>query len=363
MKKSVKYLAVTAAIITVLVSGCAGKEAAPANQKAAEMTTAAPETAVTTEAVTAAATAAAETTLASQEASEAEGIQETMELAVIDEGEVPLYQKPSGSGIKTPQASGSQTFGNSKVTLDVSNSSQGYCMVKYSGGQTKIKVQVTKGSNTYTYDLNARSSYETFPFSEGSGSYSVKVFENVSGNQYSQAFSQDLSVSLANEFVPFLYPNQYVDFSAGSAVVQMSNQLAAPAADQVGVVTSIYDYVVGNFTYDTAKAQSVQSGYLPNVDQVLAAKKGICFDYAAVMTAMLRSQDIPAKLVVGYTGSVYHAWVNVYIENVGWVDNFIYFDGVNWKLMDPTFASSGGNSAEVQQYIGNGANYQAKYSY
>lgn len=54
------------------------------------------------------------------------------------------------------------------------------------------------------------------------------------------------------------------------------------------------------------------------------------------MTAMLRSQDIPTKLVVGYTGNLYHAWINVYLEGQGWVDNIIYFDGTSWKLMDPT---------------------------
>lgn len=78
---------------------------------------------------------------------------------------------------------------------------------------------------------------------------------------------------------------------------------------------------------------------------------------------MLRSQDIPTKLVVGYTGDLYHAWVNVYVEGVGWVDNFIYFDGVNWKLMDPTMASSAKNSEDIKKYIGDGANYKSKYSY
>jgi transglutaminase/protease-like cytokinesis protein 3 len=81
------------------------------------------------------------------------------------------------------------------------------------------------------------------------------------------------------------------------------------------------------------------------------------------MTAMLRSQEIPTKLVIGYTGSVYHAWVNVYIEGQGWVDNVIYFDGHDWKLMDPTFASSGGNDPAVLEHIKNSANYKAKYSY
>lgn len=274
------------------------------------------------------------------------------------------YTKPAGSYVRTPIASGSVTYKNDKVLLDASNLSEGYVMVKYTGSNPKIKVQISKsGAETYTYNLNSGGSYEVFPLSEGSGSYSVKVFENIQGTQYSQAFSQDISASISNEFGPFLYPNQYVNFNAASAAVQTGASIAAGVADQIGVVTAIYNYVIGNITYDTAKAASVQSGYLPNVDVVLAQKKGICFDYAALMTAMLRSQDIPTKLVVGYSGSAYHAWISVYLDGQGWVDDVIYFDGTSWKLMDPTFASSGGQSQEIMQYIGNGANYQAKYSY
>ena len=125
----------------------------------------------------------------------------------------------------------------------------------------------------------------------------------------------------------------------------------------------IYDYVVNNLTYDTQKAASVQSGYLPNVDAVMDSGKGICFDYAALMASMLRSQEVPCKLVVGYTGDVYHAWINVWSEEDGWVEGLIYFDGKVWKLMDPTFASSGNQSNKIMEYIGNGANYKAKYLY
>lgn len=283
-------------------------------------------------------------------------------LAVIEDEAVPLYQKPAGSDVRTPVASGSVTYGNGRATIDASNTSNGYVMIKYTGGQSRIKIQIAK-STTYTYDLNARNTYEVFPFTEGNGTYSIKIFENVSGNQYAQVMSQNISVSLADEFAPFLTPNQYVNFSNGSAAVNKGAELAASAADEIGVVTNVYNYVINNITYDTAKAASVQSGYLPNVDQVLAQKTGICFDYAALMTAMLRSQDIPTKLVIGYSGGLYHAWVNVYIDNIGWVDNFIYFDGHNWSLMDPTFASSGGQSESIKQYIGNGSNYQAKYTY
>lgn len=284
-------------------------------------------------------------------------------LTDIDDNMVCLNSSPQKTQVRVPEASGTVTYSNDMVSVDASNVRNGYVMVKYTGSVNKIKVQISKGSLTYTYDLNARDAYEVFPMSEGNGTYTIKVFENVKGNQYSQAFSQDVSVTLADEFEPFLYPNQYVNFSQGSAAVQKGARLASGAEDDFGVVEAVYNYVVDNLTYDTAKAASVQSGYLPDVDQVLAEGKGICFDYAALMVSMLRSQNIPAKLVVGYTGSAYHAWVNIYIDGVGWIDNYIYFDGTNWSLADPTFASTGGQSDAIKQYIGDGANYQQKYCY
>ena len=294
---------------------------------------------------------------------ESETHEQTNGLSRIDDDMVSLDSRPEKSLVRVPEASGTVAYSNDTVSVDASNIRNGYVMVQYTGSVDKIKVQISKGDLTYTYNLNARDAYEVFPISEGDGTYTIKVFENVNGNQYSQAFSQEMSVSLADQFEPFLYPNQYVNFSQGSAAVQKGAELAAKAGDDLGVVDAIYDYVIHNLTYDTAKAASVQSGYLPDVDQVLAAGKGICFDYAALMVSMLRSQDIPAKLVVGYTGSAYHAWVNVYIDGVGWIDNYIYFDGTNWSLADPTFASTGGQSDEIRKYIGDGANYQQKYCY
>lgn len=81
------------------------------------------------------------------------------------------------------------------------------------------------------------------------------------------------------------------------------------------------------------------------------------------MAAMLRSQGIPCKLVIGYAGTAYHAWINVYIQGTGWVDQLIYFDGKNWSLMDPTFISSSKNDPSVRKYVGDGTNYSQKYAY
>ncbi|MEG1997770.1 MAG: transglutaminase-like domain-containing protein, partial [Clostridiales bacterium] len=133
--------------------------------------------------------------------------------------------------------------------------------------------------------------------------------------------------------------------------------------DVLSKVGVIYKYVIKNYTYNTKLAATVTSGYLPNLDAFFDKKSGICFDYAALMTAMLRSQNIPTKLVVGYTGKAYHAWISVYTEAGGWLDNVIFFNGAEWKLMDPTFASSSKSSESIMKYIGNGENYSAKYLY
>lgn len=259
--------------------------------------------------------------------------------------------------VRVPVASGVSVYNNGKVIVDYSNSGQGYIMLQYNGSNNKVKLQITKDT-TYTYDVFGRGSYEVFPLTEGSGNYNVQIFENVSGNQYAQAGGETISVNLENEYNTFLYPSQYVNFTEGSAAIQTGNTLKG--GNIIETVTNVYNYVVNNTTYDNNKAATVQSGYLPNVDSTLSTKQGICFDYAALMAAMLRSQDIPTKLQIGYQGSAYHAWISVYSAEQGWIDNIISFDGTTWTMMDPTYASTGG-----RQYGNCSASggYVTKYNY
>ena len=264
-----------------------------------------------------------------------------------------------------PVASGTLVSANEKASVDYSNTTDGYVMVKYQENTDKaLKVLVVGPSTTtYTYSLKSNGEYEVYPLSDGNGSYTVTVYENVDGSKYATANAVSFSVSLTDEFAPFVRPNQYVNYNANSATVAKANEIAGGQGDTLGKIGAIFDYVTSHLSYDEALAQNVKSGYLPDVDAVLASGKGICFDYAAVMTAMLRSQGIPTKLVVGYTGDIYHAWINVYSEDGGWMGSVVYFDGNDWKLTDPTFYSTGGGSDSVKQYIGDGSNYTAKYLY
>ena len=127
-------------------------------------------------------------------------------------------------------------------------------------------------------------------------------------------------------------------------------------------VKKVYNYVIKNYKYDKKLAKTVKPGYVPNLNKIYKKKKGICFDYAALMSAMLRSQRIPTKLEVGYSGDVYHAWISCYVDEIGWVDNIIEFDGKNWSIMDPTLAANN-SASDVKKYVGNGKNYVTKYTY
>ena len=264
----------------------------------------------------------------------------------------------------SPEATGILVKKNNKAVIDYSNTKDGYVMVKYTAATTKkLKVQVKGPTTTYTYNIAADNAWDTYPLSDGDGNYQVVVYENISGTKYSTALSVSFAVTLEDEFAPFLRPNQYVDYENAPNTVAKAQELTKDKTDTLSQVTAVYDYVVQSLTYDKQLAATVQSGYLPVLDTVLAKKSGICFDYASLMTGMLRSQGIPCKLVVGYAGTAYHAWISVWSEETGWVEGVIYFNGTAWQRMDPTFASTGKQSQAIMQYIGDGKNYTTKYLY
>lgn len=262
-----------------------------------------------------------------------------------------------------PEASGISVWQTENVIVDTSNASTGYFMVKYTGTVPKVRVQTiapdgTKNQPLLTVDGN----FHAFPFSGGDGTYQINVLENTTGDKYAILLSETIEITLENEFSPFLYPNQYVDFTEENQAVQKSAELAKGAYSDLEVIQNIYTYVTKNITYDEQKASEVVDGYLPVIDETLSSGTGICFDYAALMAAMMRTQRIPTKLEIGYSGEVKHAWISAYVDEVGWVDDIIEFDGSSWTLMDPTLASNNSRKS-VGKYIGDGKNYTLQYSY
>ncbi len=265
-------------------------------------------------------------------------------------------------GLTMPTAPGTEVQGNDKIQIDTSNISDGYFYVHYLSNNPKVKLQV-KGPDEVIYTYNLKNDPVYIPLSAGNGSYTFTLYENIEAKRYATAYNGGATVTLKNEFAPYLYPNMYVNFTDQSKAVAMSDTLTKDATCDLDKVTMIYDYIINTVVYDEEEAKTVTYDYLPEVDEVLDTQKGICFDYAALMACMLRSQSIPTKLQVGYAGESYHAWISTYVDDVGWIDGIIQFHDGEWTLMDPTFAANGKNSDRIKKFIGDGTNYNVLYSY
>ena len=271
--------------------------------------------------------------------------------------EPPVY---SPARVLTPEAPGTQTLGSSPLVLDISNQDQGYLTAQSDSEDSRMSIQLTTPSGVlYSYFL-APKEQAVIPFSEGSGDYVITCYQQINGSQYAALYSETLTVNLENEFLPFLYPNQYVNFSAESEACTLAQSLVTEEMKDVDILKTFYNYVTSHITYDYDKANSVEAGYLPDIDETLRTGTGICFDYAAVMASMLRCERIPTRLEVGYMGDVYHAWISTYIKDKGWVNGIIEFDGNDWKLMDPTFAST---SSDPKDFLTQTDEYITKYVY
>ena len=259
-------------------------------------------------------------------------------------------------------ASGTLVKKNGKAVIDYSNTKDGYVMVQYTAQTSKpLKAQV-KGPTTYKYNLK-QGQWTIFPLSDGNGSYQVSVFQNVSGTRYTNELSQSFKVELTDEFAPFLRPNQYVDYSNAVNTLAKAKDLTKGHHLSPEAGGRHLRLCCQKPQLRLSKGLHGQKRLSAGPGHGAGREKGICFDYAALMAGMVRSLGIPCKLVVGYAGSAYHAWISIWTEESGWVDNVIFFNGTSWQRMEPTFASSGKQSASIMAYIGDGKNYTTKYLY
>ena len=136
--------------------------------------------------------------------------------------EPPVY---SPARVLTPEAPGTQTLGSSPLVLDISNQDQGYLTAQSDSEDSRMSIQLTTPSGVLYSNFLAPKEQAVIPFSEGSGDYVITCYQQINGSQYAALYSETLTVNLENEFLPFLYPNQYVNFSAESEACTLAQSL------------------------------------------------------------------------------------------------------------------------------------------
>ena len=138
------------------------------------------------------------------------------------------------------------------------------------------------------------------------------------------------------EAAEFLFESPHIRFSAALA------DYAAPSFPQgrpyLDAVLDLNHRIHEEFAFDSS-ATSVSTP----IATVLELRRGVCQDFAHLMTGCLRSLGLPARYVSGYIltapppgqvklvgADASHAWVSAYCPQAGWVD----FDPTNDLVVD-----------------------------
>ena len=114
-------------------------------------------------------------------------------------------------------------------------------------------------------------------------------------------------------------------------VTAFTDELASDAATPYATAVAIEQWLEANREYSLSATHDPADGTVAS-EFLFEMSAGYCEYFAATMTAMLRTQGVPARYVVGYsTGQRTapgeytvramnaHAWVEVYFPEVGWV--------------------------------------------
>lgn len=199
-------------------------------------------------------------------------------------------------------------------------------LVKVEGihGNKTMRIMVEKDSDKYYYSMQKTT--EIIPLQLGKGTYTIKILENTSGNKYKVVQKQEIKLTKNDLDKIYLASIQPIYWEDKEKVINLSQELTKNKKTDKEKIEAVYKYIVKNIKYDYNKIKELPNDYVPEIDEILADKSGICYDYAALFAGMLRSQGIPTKLVKGYKNDLkeYHAW------------NQVLLDG-NWVTIDTTY--------------------------
>ena len=170
----------------------------------------------------------------------------------------------------------------------------------------------------------------------------VKVF-NENGNNYAEfiidSFSEkkEISVNVTIEIFKSdfntIKMNQTIlskfspseNYLINERFIEKDNDLIKSAAnrligkDTINTIKNIYNFTLNELSYSGYNGSNNGDGAL----KALMTKRGDCTDFSDLFVSLCRANNIPARVVVGYTteftNTHKHSWVEVYTKNDNWI--------------------------------------------
>ena len=242
-----------------------------------------------------------------------------------------------------------KVYAVNNFTIDTDQKNEGIIEVKINELQDNTKLMVEKENTKYYYNMDNK--LERIPLQLGNGKYTISLLENISKNKFKVVDKRDFDINLEETTMVYLQSMKIVNWKNTNAS-KLALKLTERSTSDEEKVKEIYSYIVNNITYDLDKPNNITNNYVPDLDEVMEASKGICYDYAALFGGMMRSIGIPTKLVMGYKDDIkgYHAWNEVYING-------------NWTTIDTTYDSCYRNNGMEFNMIKDKKNYTKDKEY
>lgn len=230
-----------------------------------------------------------------------------------------LFQSPSDFSFDTD---GNEL--HAEVFVGYEELNKGVVYLKISeAAASKLRVVILPSKTPNDQKMNRfyREGYYALTF--GSGEYSIYVFHKICDREeFAPVFEATFAADF-EELEPYRYATVYSSYHEESLVAKKAYELTYDLTSTEEKAEKILRFLRRNIRIDQELMQNIDSvgENIYDADVYYENKKGVCYHFAALFSAMAKSVGIPAREVRGYTDDSgwYHSWNEYYSEENGWV--------------------------------------------
>jgi hypothetical protein len=213
-----------------------------------------------------------------------------------------------------------------------------------------------------TTDKKRRFSYTTYAFTNGVESTLLPELRDCLQGEKANQFGFETHPDNSYELLEF--PTSLEPILPIRDKILSTTTLTKPSKFMQAILLEDYFSNGRNYTYSLSLTRPVDPDVDPIVDFMLNKRKGHCQYFSSALALMLRSLDIPSRLVVGFRPNEYneigqyfsvqqnhaHTWVEAYFTVEELKDRFIamppWIKNGAWIRLDPTPAGDGSNAGD-----------------
>ena len=180
-------------------------------------------------------------------------------------------------------------------------------------------IRVIKGNQQVDYILKDG---DNVPLTFGEGEYHIYLLQSTGGTKFKHIGKEKVKIrGVISDLDLYTASHSVINWENTDAV-KVAKESTKNSKNDYEKAEAIYNYV-SQIEYTT---KYMNDNYVPNLNEVIKRKAGVCYDYASLFAGLARSQGIPTKLIMGYRDGMeeYHAWNEVYING-------------EWRTVDVTY--------------------------